>query len=139
MWCLCLSAPWLTVSPSSPPSHQPLMQRVQLALQAQLTRQNEKLEVELREKVRMYCRLEWDQGSIEAGPDSVWRKDAVCSSPLNTHYRLTMAAEGSTSWYSSIEVTVFFPIPTVALSSPLPPLSSHRVRPSAPTRQRGSG
>ena len=29
------------------------MQRVQAALKAQLTRQNEKLEIELREKVRM--------------------------------------------------------------------------------------
>ena len=40
---------------SSP--HQPLMQRVQLALQAQLTRQNEKLEVERREKVRTYIHM----------------------------------------------------------------------------------
>ena len=31
--------------------NQPLMQRVQAALKAQLTRQNEKLEIELREKV----------------------------------------------------------------------------------------
>ena len=40
---------------SSP--HQPLMQRVQLALQAQLTRQNEKLEVERREKVWTYIHM----------------------------------------------------------------------------------
>ena len=34
-----------------PSCTQPLMQRVQAALGAQLTRQNEKLEIELREKV----------------------------------------------------------------------------------------
>ena len=106
-------------------SVQPLMQRVQAALQDQLTRQNEKLEIDLREKVHGVHVCVHAPPSFPIPPPSLFNLSFPCPSPFLSPFFYIV--------YTSLipSYSLFFS-PSIPLLSP--PLSLARDSENSPRR-----